>query len=230
MSMRRIRAILHKQIRDTLKNKSVLIQFLLFPLITIVMQNSVSLQGMPENFFVTLFGTMYTGMVPLVTVAGIIAEEKEKNTLRVLRMANVSAGEYLIGIGSYVVVLCLLGILVIGSQGTYDGRELFLFVLSLGIGVVITALLGAFIGVCSQNQMNATALTMPLMCVLSSLPMLSIFNEKIRKAAQYIYTQQIYNWVNSGSEISGKSLAVVLINAGIVLTLFIVGMRHRGLD
>jgi ABC-2 type transport system permease protein len=230
MSIRRIRAVFHKQVRDTLKNKSVLIQFLLFPVITIVMQRSVSLQGMPENFFVNLFGTMYAGMVPLVAAAGIIAEEKEKNTLRVLRMSNVSAGEYLLGIGSYVAALCLLGILVIGLQGTYEGRELGLFVLSLGIGVVITTLLGAFIGVCSHNQMSATALSVPLMCVLSFLPMLSIFNETIGKVSQYVYTQQVYDWVSQDMEISRRSLAIVLVNAGIVLTLFFAGMRRRGLD
>ncbi|MGI6118323.1 MAG: ABC transporter permease [Bilifractor sp.] len=230
MSVQRIRAIFHKQVKDTLKNKSVLIQFLMFPIITIVMQSSISLNGMPENFFVNLFGTMYAGMAPLVAVAGIIAEEKEKNTLRVLRMANVSAGEYLIGIGFYVVALCLLGIFVIGLQGTYDRSELGLFVLFLGSGVLITALLGALIGVCSRNQMSATALSVPLMCVLSFLPMLSAFNEKIGKVSQYIYTQQVYDWVGNGMKVSGKSLVIVLVNAGAVLTLFFIGMRRRGLD
>lgn len=230
MSIQRIRAIVHKQVKDTLKNKSVLIQFLLFPIITIVMQNSISLQGMPENFFVDLFGTMYVGMVPLVAMAGIIAEEKEKNTLRVLRMANVGAGEYLIGVGFYVVVLCLVGIFVIGLQGTYNGGELGKFVLFLGCGAIITALLGAFIGVCSRNQMSATGLSVPVMCVLSFLPMLSIFNEKIGKVSQFIYTQQVYDWVCGGMEVSGKSLVIVLVNAVVVMALFVIGMRRRGLD
>ncbi|MGI5887913.1 MAG: ABC transporter permease [Oscillospiraceae bacterium] len=230
MSMRRIRAVLHKQVKDTLKNKSVLIQFLFFPIITIILQNSISLKDMPENFFVTLFGTMYAGMAPLVAVAGIIAEEKEKNTLRVLRMANVGAGEYLIGIGFYVVVLCLLGVFVIGLQGTYDAGGVGLFVLYLGFGVIITALLGAFIGVCSRNQMSATAISVPVMCVLAFLPMLSIFNEKIAKVSQFVYTQQVYDLVSGSMKISTRSLVIVLANAAVVLVLFIVGMRRRGLD
>jgi ABC-2 type transport system permease protein len=78
--------------------------------------------------------------------------------------------------------------------------------------------------------MSATALSVPLMCVLSFLPMLSIFNEKIGKVSQYLYTQQVYDWVCSDMEVSGKSLVIVLVNAGAVLTLFFIGMRRRGLD
>lgn len=54
---------------------------------------------MPPNFFVILFFTMYVGMAPLSSMSSIIAEEKEQNTLRVLRMAKVSPFQYLLGIG-----------------------------------------------------------------------------------------------------------------------------------
>ena len=48
--MRNIKAIFLKQLSDTLKNKMVLLQFLMFPVVVIVMENSVDLEGMPEHF------------------------------------------------------------------------------------------------------------------------------------------------------------------------------------
>ncbi len=91
-----ILAILWKQLKDTIKNKNILIQFILFPCMTVIMEKAVSIQGMPEHFFANLFAVMYIGMAPLTSVAAVIAEEKEKNTLRVLQLCNVSALEYLL--------------------------------------------------------------------------------------------------------------------------------------
>ena len=101
--------IIKKQIKDTLKNKTVLIQFVMFPVLTLIFENAINIPDMPELFFTKLFSVMYMGMAPLVAVASIIAEEKEKNTLRVLTMANVKAWEYLAGIGIYVWTICMAG-------------------------------------------------------------------------------------------------------------------------
>ena len=104
--IKHIIAILWKQIKDTLKNKTILIQFVMFPALTLIMENAVKLDDMPEHFFATLFAVMYMGMAPLTAMASIISEEKEKNTLRVLRMANVKPAEYLVGVGIYIWVIC----------------------------------------------------------------------------------------------------------------------------
>ena len=78
MSARRTFAILKKQIKDTLKNKTILLQFVMFPLLTVIMANNIELTSMPENFFVILFGTMYIGMAPLISMSSIISEEKKE--------------------------------------------------------------------------------------------------------------------------------------------------------
>ena len=107
--MKNIITVIKKQIRDTFKNKTVLIQFVMFPALTLIMENAVKIDDMPENFFAKLFSVMYVGMAPLTSAAAIISEEKEKNTLRVLMMANVKPVEYLAGITAYVWTLCHAG-------------------------------------------------------------------------------------------------------------------------
>ena len=124
-----IKAILWKQLKDCLKNKTVLIQFLLFPIMTVIMENAVKIPDMQEHFFTNLFAIMYMGMAPLTSIASIIAEEKEKNTLRVLQMSNVKSYEYLIGNAIYILFICMIGSLVIGLAGGYTGTELLMFML-----------------------------------------------------------------------------------------------------
>ena len=82
---------------------------------TLIMENAIKMEGMPDHFFVKLFSIMYIGMAPITAVTAIISEEKEKNTLRVLMMANVKPWQYLIGVGFYVWVIRMLGASVMST-------------------------------------------------------------------------------------------------------------------
>lgn len=220
-------AILWKQCRDTLKNKTILIQFVMFPFMTVIMEKAVEVPGMPEHFFANLFAIMYVGMAPLTSMAAIISEEKEKNTLRVLQMCNVKATEYLLGNAVYIIGMCLLGSLVIGLAGGYQETELVSFMLLMLLGHSISVLLGAAIGVLSKNQMTATSVTVPVMMVLSFLPMLAMFNETIGKIAKYVFSGQLHQMLNTISDISLKAENIVILagNVALVAGAFLVAYK-----
>lgn len=223
-----IRAILWKQIKDTLKNKAILIQFLMFPIMTIIMENSINIEGMPAHFFVNMFAVMYIGMAPLVSISSVIAEEKEKNTLRVLRMSNVKAGEYLVGNAVYIWIICMLGSLVMGLAGGYRGEYLIKFLLIMAAGHLISILLGAAIGVFSKDQMSATSLTVPVMLVFAFLPMLSMFNETISKIAKFFYSQQLSLLMNGLPElqINRECMLIVIGNVLVIGVVFVMAYRR----
>ena len=226
--MNHIKAILWKQMKDTLKNKTILIQFVMFPVMTVIMENAIEMKDMPEHFFANLFAIMYVGMAPLTSIAAIIAEEKEKNTLRVLQMSNVKGAEYLLGNLIYIFMMCMLGSLVIGLAGGYKGKVLLTFMGVMAVGHFISALLGAAIGVISKNQMSATSLTVPVMMVFSFLPMLSMFNETIAKVAKVVYSQQLHLLLQKieKPELSTQCLSVLAVNATVILIIFIVAYRR----
>ena len=113
--MRNILIVIKKQLKDTPKNITILIQFILFPVLTLIMENAINMEGMPELFFTKLFSMMYIGMAPLTSTAAIISEEKEKNTLRVLMMANVKPWQYLMGVGICVWGSCMAGAGIIAT-------------------------------------------------------------------------------------------------------------------
>lgn len=232
ISLRKINAIFKKQIRDTFKNRAILLQFLMFPLLTVVMANTVQVKDMEENFFVTLFATMYVGMAPLISMASIIAEEKEMNTLRVLLMSNVKAIEYLIGVGLYVVILCLAGSCILGSQGHYSSAEFGRFLIIMLMGILTASVFGAVIGVSSKNQMSATSITVPLMMVFAFLPMIASFNKDVHKFSRVFYSQQINDLINdiSSSSISSESIVVVGANILVACIAFAFAYRKFGLQ
>ena len=122
--MRNICAVFLKQINETFKNKTILIQFVLFPAFALIMENAIKLQDMPEHFFVKLFSVMFVGMAPLTCMSSILSEEKEKNTLRALLMSNVKPVQYLLGVGSYLWLMCMAGSVVFALCGQYRGKEL----------------------------------------------------------------------------------------------------------
>ena len=228
--MRNIGIVFKKQLMDTLKNKTVLIQFIMFPVMTLIMENAIQIQGMPENFFTKLFAVMYMGMAPLTSVASIISEEKEKNTLRVLMMANVKPWEYLAGVGIYVWALCMAGAGVMSTGLPLEQIPFFLGVMAAGF--IISIAVGACIGIFSSNQMVATSLFMPVMMVFSFAPMLAMFNDKIEKVARIFYTQQLRLLMNQMSfdGIKKETILVVLINALLGVVLFFAAFKKKGLE
>lgn len=228
--MQNIIIIIKKQLKDTIKNKTILIQFILFPLMTVIMENAISLEGMPELFFTKLFAIMYIGMAPITSVAAIISEEKEKNTLRVLMMANVKPWQYLCGVGFYVWAICMIGAGVM-SLG-FPGKDRAFFLGLMGIGFFISILAGACVGIFAKNQMAATSLVMPGMMILAFLPMLSMFNEKIAKVAKIFYTEQLKNILEkmSSSDMPENAVWIILINAVVLVFLFSFVYKRKGLE
>lgn len=229
--LRRITAIFEKQVKDTLKNKTVLIQFIMFPVLTVIMASAIDLGDMPENFFVNLFATMYVGMAPLTSMASIMSEEKEKNTLRMLLMSNVNAFEYLIGVGLYIAILCTAGSCIIASQGHFNGKEFTTFVGIMLIGILISTVIGAVIGIVSKNQMSANSLSVPLMMIFAFLPMIASFNESVGKVSKFIYSQQINDLIEEvgGKAASRESLIILGVNIAIVVITFVIIFHKKGL-
>ncbi len=228
--MKNVWIIIKKQLKDTLKNRTVLIQFILFPIMTLIMENAIYIDEMPELFFTKLFSVMYVGMAPLTATASIISEEKEKNTLRVLTMANVKPWQYLLGTGVYVWTICMAGACIMATG--FPNSDIPPYLLIVGLGFALSVMVGACIGICAKNQMIATSLIMPMMMVLSFTPMLAMFNDTIEKIAKFIYTQQIRILLEGMTcRAAGTEGAVILgVNALLASMLFFTAFKRKGLE
>ena len=228
--MRNVVTIVKKQLKDTLKNKTVLIQFVMFPVLTLIFEHAINIPDMPELFFAKLFSVMYMGMAPLTAVAAIISEEKEKNTLRVLMMANVKPWEYLVGVGIYVWTICMAGAGVIATS--FPAKDIPFYLAVMAAGFIISIAVGACVGIFAPNQMVSTSMVLPVMLVFSFAPMLAMFNDKIEKIARIFYTQQIRILLNNMTfdGIKPENFAIVAVNALLAIILFFAAFKKKGLE
>ena len=224
--------IFRKQVKDTGRNLALGIQFIMFPLMAVIMENAIQVEDMPPHFFVGMFAVMHIGMAPLNVMAAVISEEKEKNTLRMLFFGSVKPVEYLLGIGGFVFSACMAGTVVFAVVGGYGGVEFLRFLLIMAAGICVSMLLGAVIGILTKSQISATTIATPTMMVFAFLPMLAMFNETIAKVADYTYSQQVQLMLNglaSGTGTEPKSLLVIAVSAVIAAGMFIYAYRRGGL-
>lgn len=220
--MRNIRIIFAKQAKDTRKNWAVLVQFIMLPLIGALMTALVRIDDMPKNFFVTLFSAMYVGMAPVVSMTSLVAEEKETNTLRVLVAANVRPYEYLLGTGSFVWCLCMLGSLLLCFTGDYTATERIQYMLIMAIGLATSVALGGAIGTWCKTQTAATSASVVVMLILAFLPMFSTFNERVAAYSKYLYSEQISLLLNGlgNAGPTASSVGILAVNVAVVVVLF----------
>ena len=110
------------------------------------------------------------------------------------------------------------------------------YMLIMAAGFLLSILTGACVGIFAENQMAATSLTMPVMMILSFLPMLSMFNDSIRKVARIFYTQQLKLCLDHvpaaslASSVFREALAIILINAIIITGVYVVIYKRKGLE
>lgn len=222
MNFHNISAVFSKQWKDNFKNKAVFIQFIMFPILVIIMENLVKIPGTEgQHMFVVMFSAMYTGMAPLISVTAVISEEKETGTLFALRMADVKPSEYMLGIGCNTYFCCAIGILVFAFVGEYSGIDFLLFFIYMSVSVIIGVLVGAIIGILGKNQMSATAIAVPAMLICAFIPMFAQYNKTIRMIAKYTYAQQINELLSDLNGITLERGIILGVNIVIILGLFL---------
>lgn len=208
------------------------IQFVMYPVMAAILESAVKIENMPEHFFAGMFAVMHIGMGSLCVMTAVIAEEKEKNTLRILLFGGVRPAEYLLGIGTYILSACMAGGVVFALLGEYRGKDFLVFMAVMASGIIVSMLFGAVIGIYSKSQVSATAVATPLMMVFAFLPMLAMFNKTIARAADLAYSQQIqllFNHLQAGTAIEPKNLIVIGINFVIAAAGFTYAYRKCGL-
>lgn len=192
-AIRKTGALFGKDLKDVVKNPTMLV-CCLFPLGFILFYKSAMGDAM-EGEDATVFSLMLVSWSMLFTAAMIasmatltaIAEEKEKNTLRTLTLANVGAEQILASRG--LVTLLAIGIvdvacyLVIGQP--LDSLPAFL---AIGVvGSVPIVLLSLLLGLVARDQMSAGVLSMPVI-ILGIAPMFAQMIDGAENIVPYLPT------------------------------------------
>ena len=192
-TLRKTGALLGKDLKDVVKNPTMLVCCLLPVGFMLFYKNAVGggMEGEAAEAFSSMlvsWSLLFTAtMVASMATLNAIAEEKEKRTLRTLMLANVSAEQMLASRG--LVTLLAIGVvdaacyLVIGQPPA--GLPAFL---AIGMaGSVPIVLLSLLLGLVARDQMSAGVLSMPIL-IAGIAPMFAQMVDGLSDIAPYLPT------------------------------------------
>ena len=206
----------------TLANKSVFLQVLMPIFIIFLYKFIFSLNGAGQELGADRLATLIMNIslpfslamsvgTPIII---ILAEEREKHNLQSLRLAGVTAGQYIL---SALIWPAIIGIFYIIITPILAGAKLSNQVFSYGLVLLLTMLVLIFfflmVGLFCKNQVMAQSLSAPAMLLVVFIPMFSNMNEDLFKILRYsflgLFTIFMKDWSNFQFW-SGELLALVL--------------------
>ena len=238
LSARKIKALFSKDLKDSLKNTNAIIMVAL-PLLFCILYSFMGIGGeeLGPSFVLFISVQMNLCMVPIAFLSLIIAEEKEKNTLRTLMLANVSAGDFMLSKALvaflYMELVNLLCFVITKSALSLLPAFLLITALS-GFSII---LIGALLGILAQNQMSAGTLTVPVMLLLLLPSLFSAMNAFFAAIAKWTPTydmmQLFFGQMQGESLVSSNSLFQIGVIVGwtvLAAAAFVLVYRKRRLD
>ncbi|WJE27990.1 ABC transporter permease [Bacillus cereus] len=188
-SMRRFSAIFRKEVQDFKTNSQSLIMMAMPIFFAMLYSRSDNFREVGASTLITMTLVLVGGFIQ----AMLIAEEKEKSTLRVLMLSPASSIEVLIGksslTGIITVAICFINLLILGELEGNIALLLFIFVL----GTLMFTLIGTCIGLIAQNVPQTSTIGLPILMVFLIGDFIAGFvkNEVVTKIVEYLPTRHI---------------------------------------
>ena len=206
----------------TLANKSILLQVLMPVFFVFLYKFIFSLNGAGQELGADRLATLLMNIslpfslamsvgTPIII---ILAEEREKHNLQSLRLAGVTAGQYIL---SALIWPAIIGIFYIVITPLLVGAKLSNHLFSYSLVLLLTMLVLIFfflmVGLFCKNQVMAQSLSVPAMLLAAFIPMFSNMSEDLFKVLRYsflgLFTIFMKDWSNFQFW-SGELLALVL--------------------
>lgn len=187
--------------------------------------------------FLLGFGVLFNAIMGGIMMGSYpLAEEKEKNTLRVLMTSSVNGAEFIIGsILPSILIIFIINIILVPVAGIPINKiEWPIYLIYTTLSGLISILIGYIVGIYSKNQMQAGNLSMPILLIFTMTPMFQMINKTVAHIASFTYSGTIIDFINDmllkGYSLNFKNIAILSVwtIAGIVF--FIYAYTKHGLD
>lgn len=222
-SLRRVNALFIKELRDFFQNPNVLIMYII-PIMFAVLYGKMMENRIPKIGSLETCLLLSLLMVGCSSSAYLIAEEKEKNTLRTLMLSPLSPIEFLAGKSLISLFSCMLLNLIVFFIISAPNVSLFLYILISLISSVTIIILGLLIGLLCKNQMEAGIASTPILILLLLVPMFSELNPVMGKIANFCFTYHtiyaIYK-ISKGYGLLDLKYNLLVIFIWLIISLFL---------
>ncbi|MDM5246072.1 MULTISPECIES: ABC transporter permease [unclassified Lysinibacillus] len=189
ISMTRIQAIFMKDYKEFSRNYAVSLMALM-PLIMAILYNqtganTISMYFLPIN--------MVFSIVTAYVQCCLIAEEKEKNTLRGLMLSPASLGDILIGKSLFVFILTLVVVATTILFVGYEPANLFIIAIALVFSAVFYIAMGTVCGLFAKSIMEGSIIILPVIFIFPFGPLFQGLSEAfpVLKVAEWLPSSQL---------------------------------------
>jgi len=220
ISMRRVMAIFQKDLKDLYKN--------MYISTTVIMPIVLALfYGRIENPTIEIHYLIINLTLSIVTAfvqCAIIAEEKEKNTLRGLMLSPTTLPEILGGKSLVTFILTVATIIICAMLTGYEPANIALISIAIFISILFYIALGTLMGLISRTVIEASVLILPVMFIFGFASMFRGFAEEypILEVMDYLPSIQLIEIATQVE--AGSGLTDILGNMGIILAWAVVGV------
>lgn len=188
-SFKRVNAIFIKDWKDLQRNSYILFT-LAIPLAFAAMLGRMNdatdvLSTYPINLALIIAGAFIQ--------AAMVAEEKEKNTLRGLLLSPASTLEILVGksaLSALMTIIVIIGSIIFSG---YTVPSLLLFSLSTLLGLIFYLATGTILGLLSRTVMETSIIGMPVLVIfgMSSMFKPMVENATLVKIIEFLPNEQL---------------------------------------
>ncbi|TXL63686.1 ABC transporter permease [Cerasibacillus terrae] len=233
-SMKRVLAIFNKDLKDLSKNMFVSTSILM-PLVLAAIYGRMAEDLSIESYYLVI-NLAFTMTATFIQCA-IIAEEKEKNTLRGLMLSPATIPEIFSGKSLVAFLLSIVTIVVSSIFMEYYPENVALVAVAIVVSTLFYIALGTLLGLLARSVVEASVIIMPVVFLLGFGSFIETLMDKypILHFAEYLPNLQLIEFatkVQAGSGLTDvwSHLSVITAWFLIVSFLTIVIFKKKEID
>lgn len=186
-SNRRVYAIFQKDLKDLTKNIFVGTT-LLVPILLAVLYGKLGEHTIEIHYLV--INLTFTSVAAFIQCT-LIAEEKERNTLRSLMLSPATTLEILLGKSLLSFIFTIVTVIICALITGYESKNLFIISLAIFISILFYLELGTLLGLLTKSVMEASVVILPVMFLFGFGTMLQVLIEKYSQLSFLEYLPNI---------------------------------------
>ncbi|MFB0843179.1 ABC transporter permease [Paenibacillus oleatilyticus] len=189
ISLKRARAIFVKDYKEFSRNYAISIM-LIFPILLAFLYRGQGISSIGAFGFVLNFSFAFlTSFVQ----ACLIAEEKERNTLRSLMMTPATSMDVFFGKSALVFVMSAVVLAIVTYIFGYEPACIWAFVAAIILSIILYTAVGTICGLFSKTLLEASLSVFPVLIVFTAAPfgVLLVKDFPIFKVLEYVPSSQL---------------------------------------
>ena len=189
ISLKRVNAIFQKDFKDFSRNYAVSV-VIFIPIVLGAVYGRMGVDTIETHFMLI---NMTFSMVAAFVQCCLIAEEREKNTLRGLMLSPASTTEILGGKSLLTFLFTIIVVFFTAYLAEYQPKNFAIIAVAVVLSSFFYIALGTLLGLYSKSVMEASVLIMPVIIIFSLGSFITLVVEKypILKAATYLPNIQL---------------------------------------